>query len=78
MRDPQQFNTPHGIEVSRDGVVYVTDRANNRVQSFTLEGKFLKEGFIKRESQGTGTAFGAALSADPEQRFVYIADGSRG
>ena len=73
---PQQFNTPHGIEVSRDGIVYVTDRANNRVQSFTLEGKFLKEGFIKRESQGTGTAFGVALSADPEQRFVYIADGS--
>src|SRR5438552_1352711 len=73
---PQQFNTPHGIEVSNDGIVYVTDRANNRVQSFTLDGKFLKEGFIKRESQGTGTAFGVALSADPEQRFVYIADGS--
>src|SRR5207245_11486071 len=73
---PQQFTTPHGIEVSNDGIVYVTDRANNRVQSFTLEGKFLKEGFIKRESQGTGTAFGVALSVDPEQRFVYIADGS--
>jgi len=73
---PQQFNTPHGIEVSDDGTVYVTDRANNRVQSFTLEGKFLKEGFVKRESQGTGTAFGVGLSADPEQRFLYIADGS--
>ena len=73
---PQQFNTPHGIEVSNDGIVYVTDRANNRVQAFTLEGKFLKEGFIKRESQGTGTAFGVGLSADPAQRFLYIADGS--
>src|SRR3981081_4407957 len=71
---PQQFNTPHGIEVSNDGIVYVTDRANNRVQSFTLDGKFLKEGFIKRESQGTGTAFGVGLSADPAQRFLYIAD----
>ncbi|HXJ03064.1 MAG TPA: hypothetical protein VNH44_17725 [Micropepsaceae bacterium] len=73
---PQQFNTPHGIEVSNDGIVYVTDRANNRIQAFTLEGKFLKEGFIKRESQGTGTAFGVGLSADPAQRFLYIADGS--
>ena len=73
---PQQFNTPHGIEISNDGIVYVTDRANNRVQSFTLNGKFLKEGFIKRESQGTGTAFGVALSPDPQQRFIYIADGS--
>jgi hypothetical protein len=73
---PQQFNTPHGIAVSEDGVVYVSDRANNRVQSFRLDGTFLKEGFIKRESKGTGTAFGVALSADPQQRFVYIADGS--
>jgi 6-phosphogluconolactonase (cycloisomerase 2 family) len=73
---PQQFNTPHGIAVSNDGVVYVSDRANNRVQSFKLDGTFLKEGFIKRESKGTGTAFGVALSADPQQRFVYIADGS--
>jgi 6-phosphogluconolactonase (cycloisomerase 2 family) len=73
---PQQFNTPHGIEVSDDGTVYVTDRANNRVQAFSLDGKFLKEGFIKRESKGTGTAFGVGLSADPQQRFLYIADGS--
>jgi hypothetical protein len=73
---PAQFNTPHGIEVSNDGTVYVTDRANNRVQAFTLEGKFIKEGFIKRESQGTGTAFGVGLSADSAQRFLYIADGS--
>jgi DNA-binding beta-propeller fold protein YncE len=73
---PQQFNTPHGIAVSNDGVVYVSDRANNRVQSFKLDGTFLKEGFVKRESKGTGTAFGVALSADPQQRFAYIADGS--
>jgi hypothetical protein len=73
---PQQFNTPHGIAISNDGVVYVSDRANNRVQSFRLDGSFLKEGFIKRESKGTGSAFGVALSADPQQRFIYIADGS--
>ncbi len=73
---PQQFNTPHGIAVSNDGVVYVSDRANNRIQSFKLDGTFLKEGFVKRESKGTGTAFGVALSADPQQRFVYVADGS--
>jgi DNA-binding beta-propeller fold protein YncE len=73
---PAQFNTPHGIAVSNDGTVYVSDRANNRVQTFKLDGTFLKEGFVKRESKGTGTAFGVALSADPEQRFLYVADGS--
>ena len=73
---PQQFNTPHGITVAKDDIVYVADRANNRVQAFRLDGTFLKEGFVKRESRGTGTAFGVALSADPEQRFLYVADGS--
>jgi DNA-binding beta-propeller fold protein YncE len=73
---PAQFNTPHGIAVSNDGIVYVSDRANNRVQTFKLDGTFLKEGFVKRESKGTGTAFGVALSADPDQRFLYVADGS--
>jgi DNA-binding beta-propeller fold protein YncE len=73
---PRQFNTPHGVAVSEDGIVYVSDRANNRVQTFKLDGTFLKEGFIKRESKGTGTAFGVALSADPGQRFLYVADGS--
>jgi 6-phosphogluconolactonase (cycloisomerase 2 family) len=73
---PQQFNTPHGIAVSNDDIVYVADRANNRVQTFTLDGAFIKEAFVRRESKGTGTAFGVALSADPQQRFLYVADGS--
>jgi DNA-binding beta-propeller fold protein YncE len=73
---PQQFNTPHGIAIADDGTVYVADRANNRVQAFTLDGKFVKEGYNRRESQGTGSAFGVALSRDPQQRFIYVADGS--
>ena len=72
----QQFSTPHGVAISNDGVVYVADRANNRIQTFTLDGVFLKEGFVKRESDGTGSAFGVGLSADPQQRFLYVADGS--
>jgi NHL repeat-containing protein len=72
----QQFNTPHGVAISNDGIVYVADRANNRIQTFTIDGMFLKEGFVKRESEGTGSAFGVGLSADPQQRFLYVADGS--
>lgn len=72
----QQFNTVHGVAISDDGTVYVADRANNRVQAFTLDGTFLREGYNRRESQGTGSAFGVALSRDPQQRFVYVADGS--
>jgi hypothetical protein len=72
----QQFNTPHGVAIANDGVVYVADRANNRIQTFTIDGTFLKEGFVKRESEGTGSAFGVGFSADPQQRFLYVADGS--
>ena len=46
----------------------------NRIQAFTKEGKFLKEGFNRRESQGTGSAFGVVVS--PDNRWVYVADGS--
>jgi hypothetical protein len=72
----QQFNTPHGIALSNDGLIYVADRANNRIQAFRLDGTFVKEGYVRRETRGTGSAFGVALSADSQQRFMYVADGS--
>jgi DNA-binding beta-propeller fold protein YncE len=73
---PQQFNLVHGLWLSRDGIVYVADRINNRVQAFTTEGKFLREAFIARASLGNGVAYDVALSADPQQRFVYVPDGT--
>jgi hypothetical protein len=39
---PGQFHLPHGIAV-HDGVVYVADRQNGRIQRFNLDGKFLGE-----------------------------------
>ena len=65
----------HGITVSLDSIVYLADRTNNRVQSFSADGTFLKEVFIDRHSRGFGSAFDVALSSDPEQRFLYVADG---
>ena len=73
----QQFNLLHGMGISQDGTVYVADRNANRVQSFTLEGKFLNESVIGPNSPmtGNGSAFGVAFSGDKEQRFLYVADG---
>ena len=65
----------HGIALSRDGMVYVADRTNNRVQAFKTDGTYVGEGFIDRQARGFGSAFDVAVSADPEQQFLYVADG---
>ena len=71
---PQQFSgTPHNIGVSNDGLVYVCDRANRRIQVFTKDGTFVRQGFVNRDATRMTTA-GIAFSADPEQRFLYTPD----
>ena len=70
----QQFRTPvHCAELSNDGKVYVCDRVNNRIQSFTKEGKFLKEVFIERESLADGSTWDLVFSKD--QKYLIVADG---
>jgi DNA-binding beta-propeller fold protein YncE len=62
---PQQFNGVHAVRVSNDDLVYVCDRDNQRIQVFTLAGKYLTQVFISRgkmpPSQATGTALGKPL-----------------
>jgi DNA-binding beta-propeller fold protein YncE len=74
---PQQFNTVHGIAVSNDGIVYVGDRVNNRIQSFRLDGTYLNEVFIERQTTARfGTGFAVAFSPDRDQRYFYVPDGT--
>jgi DNA-binding beta-propeller fold protein YncE len=76
---PAQFNLVHDVVVSNDGSVYVADRNNNRIQVFTPEGSFVKEAFVARATSTTnGTVYSFAFSADPEQRFLYVADAGNG
>ena len=75
---PEGFNNPvHAVLVSNDGLVYVGDRTNNRMQVFKTDGTFMKEVFIARNTlQAEGTVHAFATSPDKEQRFLYIVDGS--
>jgi DNA-binding beta-propeller fold protein YncE len=68
---PQQFNLVHSIKVSKDGLVYVADRSNQRVQVFDTSGKFVKEVMIGTRGQ---TAAGLAFSPDAQQQFLYVAN----
>ena len=44
---PQQFNTPHCVIGSNDGLIYVCDRGNQRIQVFEKDGTFVKEALVE-------------------------------
>jgi len=70
-----QFNQVHHVRISNDGLVYVADRLNRRIQIFRIDGSFVKEVFVHRESKETaGTVSSLAFSGDPQQQFLYVAD----
>src|SRR5262245_60899916 len=71
---PPEFGLPHAIKVSHDGIVYVADRINNRIQLFTREGKFIKQVRLKNEGTDVPVPAGFAFSPDKEQRFLYVVD----
>jgi hypothetical protein len=68
---PANFSIVHALRVASDGMVYVADRENRRVQSFRADGSFVKQ------LAKTDTAFARdlALSADSGQQFLYVGNG---
>ena len=70
------FRTPvHCAEPSTDGHVYVCDRVNDRIQVFRKNGTFVKEKIIAPLTRGDGSVWDIAFSRDPEQKYIYLADG---
>ncbi len=71
-----QFRTPvHCAEPTSDGFVYVCDRPNNRIQVFRKDGTFVDEIQIAPRTLGDGSIWDIAFSRDPEQTWMYVADG---
>ena len=69
-----QFSVAHSVRIDKDGLVYVGDRNNSRIQVFNKDGTFVKEAFIKPTTM-RGTVLDLNFSKDPEQRWVFVADG---
>lgn len=72
----ETFGNPvHCARLSRDGLVYVCDRLNDRVQVFRRDGTYVKEFKVEPATAGNGSVWDIALSRDPEQRYLFLADG---
>ena len=72
----RQFGNPvHCVRPARDGLVYVCDRVNNRVQIFRKDGTFVSEAFFEKNTRLSGSVSELAFSPDAEQRFIYMVDG---
>ncbi len=71
----KQFHTLSCVKIARDGMVYVCDRQNDRIQVFQKDGKFVKEAFVSKTTAGDGSVWDVAFSNDPQQRVLFVADG---
>jgi DNA-binding beta-propeller fold protein YncE len=71
-----QFGNPvHCVRITDDDLVYVCDRANNRVQVFEEDGTFVREFEIEPDTLGNGSTWDLDVSPDSRQTFLYNADG---
>src|SRR5262245_6359676 len=73
---PPQFRIVHAVRISNDGLVYVCDRTNDRLQVFRKDGTFVREGFVAKQTLGSGSVWDIAFSPDPAQTFLIVPDGT--
>jgi hypothetical protein len=75
----QSFGNPvHCVRIANDGLVYVCDRVNDRIQVFRKDSTFVKELRVEPRTLQNGSVWDLVLSNDPQQRFIFIADGANG
>ncbi len=72
-----QFGMPvHCVRMTRDELVYVCDRMNNRVQVFKKNGEFVRQFVYDPATKGSGSTWDLIPTEDAAQRFLLIADGT--
>ena len=73
---PQFANPVHCVRQTRDGLLYVCDRANNRIQVFQKNGTFVRQFTLETKTLGSGSAWDLIPTEDPAQTYLLVADGS--
>ncbi len=78
MMEPiDQFRTPlHAVRIADDGMVYVADRVNNRIQIFEKDGTYVDELIVEGNTLGNGSTWDLELSPDEAQMHLFNADGA--
>jgi len=72
----RQFRGPvHSVALARDGRVYVADRTGNRIQVFAQDGRYETEAFVAPATLDAGAVWDIALSPEPAERWLFVADG---
>jgi DNA-binding beta-propeller fold protein YncE len=72
----KSFGNPvHCVRLARDGLLYVCDRPNNRIQVFRRDGTFVKEFVVAPATRGGGSVWDVDVSHDASQTWLYNADG---
>ena len=81
LRDPnappsRTWSRPvHGMAITDDGLVFVADRPNNRIQVFQKDGSYVTETVLQPQTFGLGSTDGVELDPlDTERRFIYVPD----
>jgi sugar lactone lactonase YvrE len=68
-KGPGQFDLPHSLVFDAQGLLYIADRSNGRIQVFDADGSYI------RESQHPGTPCGLFMGAD---QHIWLAHGYSG
>src|SRR5436189_82686 len=81
----------HFAEFSKEGLVYIGERGQNRIEVFTKQGKFVREFYVSPNTPSRGEICGGlyhekfppcgttsklAFSRYSQQKYVYVADGT--
>lgn len=69
-----QFRIAHCVRVSKDGLVYVCDRLNNRIQVFKKDGTYVTEWIYDKETLQSGSVGAIAFWPDAKQTLLGIND----
>ena len=71
----QTFNNPvHCVKIANDGLVYVCDRTNDRMQVFRKDGTFVRENIYLPQTL-SGSVWDVSMWPDKEQSFLIMVDG---